>query len=136
MRATCSIKYTERLAEVGIEPSVGSIGDSYDNALTETINGLYRAEFIHRRGPWRPFKAVEFATFEWVDWFNNRRLLELIATSRRQRPKKATTLCWNSLPCQHDSNQTASGNPGAVYLNSDRCKGLVLCGAAAQIPWG
>ena len=73
-----SIKYTERLAEAGIEPSVGSVGDSYDNALAETINGLYKAEVIHRRGPWRSFEAVELATLEWVDWFNNRRLLEPI----------------------------------------------------------
>jgi putative transposase len=70
-----SIKYTERLAAAGIEPSVGSVGDSYDNALAETINGLYKAEVIHRCGPWRSFEAVEFATLEWVDWFNNRRLL-------------------------------------------------------------
>jgi transposase InsO family protein len=73
-----SIKYTERLAEAGIEPSVGSVEDSYDNALAETINGLYKAETIHRRGPWRSFEAVEFATLEWVDWFNNRQLLEPI----------------------------------------------------------
>jgi transposase InsO family protein len=73
-----SIHYTERLAEAGIEPSVGTVGDSYDNALAETINGLYKAEVIHRRGPWRSFEAVEFATLEWVDWFNNRRLLEPI----------------------------------------------------------
>ena len=69
-----SIKY----AEAGIEPSVGSVGDSYDNALAETINGLYKAEVIHRCGPWRSFEAVEFATLEWVDWFNHRRLLEPI----------------------------------------------------------
>jgi putative transposase len=73
-----SIKSTERLAEAGIEPSVGSVGDSYDKALAETINGLYKAEVIHRRGSWRSFEAVEFATLEWVDWFNNRRLLEPI----------------------------------------------------------
>jgi len=73
-----SIRYTERLAEAGVEPSVGSVGDSYDNALAETINGLYKAEVIHRRGPWRNFEAVEFATLTWVDWFNNRRLLEPI----------------------------------------------------------
>ena len=76
-----SIKYTERLAEAGVEPSVGSVGDrydSYDNALAETINGLYKAEVIHRCGPWRSFEAVELATPEWVDWFNNRRLLEPI----------------------------------------------------------
>jgi transposase InsO family protein len=73
-----SIKYTERLAEAGIEPSVGSVGDSYDNALAETINGLYKAEVIHRRSPWRSFEAVEFATLEWVAWFNSRRRLEPI----------------------------------------------------------
>ena len=73
-----SIRYTERLAEAGIEPSVGSVGDSFDNALAETIHGLYKAEVIHRRGPWRSFEAVEFATLEWVDWFNHRRLLEPI----------------------------------------------------------
>jgi transposase InsO family protein len=73
-----SIWYSERLAEAGIEPSVGSVGDSYDNALAETINGLYKAEVIHRRGPWRNFEAVELATLEWVDWFNHRRLLEPI----------------------------------------------------------
>ena len=73
-----SIKYTELLAEAGIEPSVGSVGDSYDNALAETINGLYKAEVIHRRRPWKSFEAVELATLEWVDWFNNRRILEPI----------------------------------------------------------
>ena len=77
-----SIKYTERLAEAGIEPSVGSVGDSYDNALAETINGLYKAEVIHRRGPWRNFEAVEYATLEWVDWFNHRRLLQPIGDVR------------------------------------------------------
>src|SRR3954452_4695331 len=70
-----SIKYTERLAAAGIEPSVGSVGDSYDKALAETINGLYKAEVIHLHGPWRSFEAVELAPLEWVDWFNNRRLL-------------------------------------------------------------
>ena len=73
-----SIKYTERLAEAGIEPSVGSVGDSYDNALAETINGLYKAELIPRRSPWRSFEAVEFAALEWVAWFNSRRRLEPI----------------------------------------------------------
>jgi transposase InsO family protein len=73
-----SIRYTERLAEAGIESSVGSIGDSYDNALAETINGLYKAELIRPNGPWRNIEEVEFATLEWVDWFNHRRLLEPI----------------------------------------------------------
>ena len=70
-----SIRYSERLAEAGVEPSVGSKGDSYDNALAETINGLYKAEVIHRRGPWKTREAVELATLEWVSWFNNQRLL-------------------------------------------------------------
>ena len=73
-----SIRYTERLAEAGIEPSVGSVGDSYDNALAESVIGLFKTEVIRRRGPWRHLEAVEFATLEWVDWFNNRRLLEPI----------------------------------------------------------
>ena len=73
-----SIRYSERLAEAGIEPSVGSKGDSYDNALAETINGLYKAELIHRRAPWKTKEAVELATLEWVSWFNNHRLLEPI----------------------------------------------------------
>ena len=73
-----SIRYTQRLAEAGIEPSVGSKGDSYDNALAETINGLYKAELIHRRAPWKTREAVELATLEWVAWFNHQRLLEPI----------------------------------------------------------
>jgi putative transposase len=73
-----SIRYTERLAEAGVEPSVGSVGDSYDNALAETIIGLYKTEVIRQQGPWRGIDAVELATLAWVDWFNNRRLLEPI----------------------------------------------------------
>jgi transposase InsO family protein len=70
-----SIRYSERLAEAGVAPSVGSKGDSYDNALAETINGLYKAELIHRRGPWRTRESVELATLEWVSWFNHQRLM-------------------------------------------------------------
>ncbi len=73
-----SIRYTERLAEAAIAPSVGSCGDSYDNALAETINGLYKTELIHRRGPWKSRESVELATLEWVSWFNHHRLLESI----------------------------------------------------------
>ena len=73
-----SIRYSERLAEAGVEPSVGSKGDSYDNALAETINGLYKAELIHRRAPWKTKESLELATLEWVSWFNNHRLLEPI----------------------------------------------------------
>jgi putative transposase len=71
-----AIRYTDRLADAGIEPSVGSVGDSFDNALAETVIGLFKTEVIHRRGPWRGLDDVEYAVLEWVDWFNNRRLLE------------------------------------------------------------
>lgn len=96
-----SIRYTERLAEAGIEPSVGSRGDSYDNALAETINGLYKAELIHRRAPWKTRESVELATLQWVHWFNHNRLLEPIgyvppaeaeANYWRQRASEVTTV--------------------------------------------
>ena len=77
-RGYVSIRFSERLAEAGIEPSVGSKGDSYDDALAETINGLYKAELIHRRAPWKTKESVELATLEWVSWFNHHRLLEPI----------------------------------------------------------
>jgi len=73
-----SMRYTDHLVDAGIEPSVGSRGDSYDNALAESIIGLFKTEVIQRKGPWRHLEAVEFATLEWVDWFNTRRLLEPI----------------------------------------------------------
>jgi transposase InsO family protein len=72
------MRYTDRLTEIGVEPSVGSIGDSYDNAMAESVIGLFKAEVIYARGPWRSLESVEYATLEWVDWFNNRRLLEPI----------------------------------------------------------
>ncbi|KZN44109.1 hypothetical protein N482_17630 [Pseudoalteromonas luteoviolacea NCIMB 1942] len=73
-----SIRYSERLAEAGIQASVGSVGDSYDNAMAETINGLFKTEVIRRNGPWKNVDAVEYATLEWVNWFNNQRLLSSI----------------------------------------------------------
>ena len=73
-----SIRYSERLAEAGIEPSVGNTGDSYDNALAETINGLYKTELIHSQGPWKSVEALEWETLKWVTWFNQQRLLEPI----------------------------------------------------------
>ncbi len=73
-----SIRYTERLAEAGIAPSVGSVGDCYDNAMAESVIGLYKTELIRMRGPWKGIDDVEYATLEWVDWFNHRRLLESI----------------------------------------------------------
>ena len=92
-----SIKYTERLAEAGIEPSVGSVGDSYDNAMAETINGLYKTELIHRRGPWRNHERLEYATLQWVDWFNNRRLLEPIGNIT---PAEAERCYYDSIDAQ------------------------------------
>jgi len=94
-----SIRYTERLAEAGIAPSVGSVGDGCDNALAESAIGLFKTGLIRRRGPWRGIESVEFATLEWVDWFNNRRLLEPIgnippaeAEARYHAAQKATPL--------------------------------------------
>jgi transposase InsO family protein len=89
-----SIRYTERLAEAGIEPSVGSRGDSYDNALAETINGLYKAELIHRRAPWKTKESVELATLQWVHWFNHQRLLEPIGYIP---PAEAEANYWRQL---------------------------------------
>ena len=89
-----SIRYTERLAEAGIEPSVGSRGDSYDNALAETINGLYKTELIHRRGPWKSRESVELATLQWVHWFNHIRLLEPIGYIP---PAEAEANYWHQL---------------------------------------
>ena len=89
-----SIRYSERLAEAGIEPSVGSKGDSYDNALAETVNGLYKAELIHRRTPWKTREAVELATLEWVHWFNHQRLLEPIGYIP---PAEAEANYWRQL---------------------------------------
>jgi transposase InsO family protein len=89
-----SIRYSERLAESGIESSVGSVGDSYDNALAETINGLYKAEVIYKRPSWRSQSEVELATLEWVDWFNNRRLLGPIGDIP---PAEAERMFWEKL---------------------------------------
>lgn len=98
-----SMRYTERLAEAGIAPSVGSRGDSYDNALAESVIGLYKAEVIHRDGPWRGFEDVEFATLEWVAWFNTQRLSEPIGYLP---------------PAEHEAqyhrNQTAQAAMGAL----------------------
>ncbi len=109
-----SIKYTERQADSGFEPSVGSVGDSYDDALAETFNGLYKVEVINRRGPWRSFEAVEFATLEWVNWFNHRRLLEPIGKSRQARPRRAITPHSSRPPSRPDLNKNVPGKLGAV----------------------
>ena len=116
-----SIRYTERLDQAGIRPSVGSRGDSYDNALAETINGLYKAELIHRRGPWKTRESVELATLQWVHWFNHVRLLTPIGGIP---PAEASGLLLEPIR-QHQHldrgvnlNQSASWKPGAVHLRS------------------
>ena len=100
-----SIRYTERLAEAGIEPFVGSVGDSYDNALAETINGLFKAEIIHRRGPWKTREAVELATLEWVSWFNHHRLMEPIGYIP---PAEAEANYWRQQAQASTANKPAS----------------------------
>jgi transposase InsO family protein len=107
-----SIRYTERLLEAGIEPSVGSRGDSYDNALAESINGLYKAELIHRRAPWKTREAVELATLEWVSWFNNHRLLEPLGYIP---PAEAEANYWRQQGrAATDSGQRADAAPQGV----------------------
>ncbi len=93
-----SLRPNGRLSDAGIEPSVGSVGDSYDNALAETISGIYKAEVIHWRGPWRSFEAVEFTTLEWVDWFNTRRLIEPIGNIP---PVEAEDCCYAVMEQSH-----------------------------------
>ena len=105
-----SIRYSERLSESGIKPSVGSTGDSYDNALAETINGLYKAEVIHRRGPWKTREAVELATLEWVAWFNNCRLLEPIGYIT---PAEAEAMYWREQKCEPGVNEKPSQHRSA-----------------------
>ena len=97
-----SIRYTERLAEAGFNASVGRVGDAYDNALAETINGLYKAEVIHKNGPWKGLDDVERATLTWVEWFNNQRLLRPIG---------------DVPPAEYEMRyyQTASDKPGVIH---------------------
>ena len=105
-----SITYTERLAEAGIAPSVGSVGDSYDNALAETVIGLFKTEVIRRLGPWRSLEAVEFATLAWVDWFNHRRLLEPIGFVP---PAEAEAAFYNAWRASRWPRRTQTNQPPA-----------------------
>jgi hypothetical protein len=104
------------LAEAGIEPSVGSVGYSYDDALAETINGLYKAEVIHRRGPWRNFEAVEFATLERLTGSTTVAFWSPSATYRQPKLRSSITPGWTRQPWPHNLNEMASGKPGAVHL--------------------
>jgi hypothetical protein len=107
-----SIRYTERLAEAGFEPSVGSKVDSCDNALAETINGLNKAELIHRRAPWKTREAVELATLEWVSWFNHHRLLEPIGYIP---PAEAEANYWRSQRGLNQEYMGPTGEPPAAH---------------------
>ncbi len=111
-----ALRYTDRLAEAGVEPSVGSVGDSYYNALAETIDGLFKAEVIHRCGPWRTLEAVEYATLEWVDWYNHRRLLEPIGNVPPAEAEAAYHAGLEATPmAAKKSSKPASEKPGAVH---------------------
>ena len=120
--------YTERIAEVGIEPSVGSVGDSYDNALTESINGLYKTEVIRRHGPWRSLEAVEFAALEWVEWLNNRSLFEPIgnvppAEAEARYYAELETCAMAALLNETSLRQTRSGSKvGLVQSRVGSCR--------------
>ena len=112
-----SIRYTQRLAEAGIEPSVGSVGDSWDNAPAETSNGLHKAEVIHRRS-WKTMQEVELATLDWVDWFNHKRLLERSGTFRQRRPKRPMT--GNRSRCRWRRDSRKKGNSQENRTQSER----------------
>lgn len=109
-----SIRYSEWLAEAGIEPAVGSKGDSYDNALAETINGLYKAEVIHRRGPWKTKQAVELATLEWVARFNHHRLMGPLGHVLQPNSKPITIDNALVRPRPSDLNKMASAKAGVI----------------------
>ena len=127
-----SIRYSERLAEAGIEPSVGSVGDSYDNALAETNNGHYKAEVIHRRGPWRNFEAVEFATLEWVDWLFNR--MSVVKSVRQQTVAGAEAVPPNRQRIFTRRSDFATGRPyagsGVVSAVGKSRRTMVFAGMA------
>ena len=123
------MRYTGRLADAGSALSVGRRGAAYDNALAETIIGLFKTEVIRRRGPWRHIDAVEFATLAWVDWFNTRRLLEPSVTSRRRSMKSVT---MSRLQWPH-SRHSLSDVPGTVQNRKDLS--VVPCKPRDVPPW-
>ena len=115
-----SMRHTDRLAAVGSAPSVGSHGDAFDTAHAESMIGLSKTAVIRRRGPWRALEAEEFATLEWVDWFNMRRLLDRLATCRR-RSSKPSTISRRPWP---DSTTLVSDDPGTVHMEARSCDSL------------
>ena len=136
-----SIRFTERLAEAGIQPSVGAVGSSYDNALAETINGLYKTELIKPRKPWRTIEEVELATAEWVDWFNHRRLYEYCGDIPPVELETAYYANTGDQPPAELSNQKVSGLTGAVQCGGIRCQrqgrsSSLRCGHSTVTPPG
>lgn len=127
-----AIRYSDRLTEIGVEPSTGSVGGSYDNALAETIIGLYKTEVIHHRSLWRNLDEVEYATLEWLDWFNNRRLLEPIGNVPPAERETQYLRRKPSQPSRPDSNQEASGIPGAVRNAARKIPGTIC--TVAMLP--
>ena len=115
-RQYLSIRYTERLSESGIEPSVGSRGDSYDNALAESVIGLYKTEVIRKDGPWKGVDAVEFATLDWVSWFNEPGSWDRLATYHRPNSNRCTISSNSPASTRRDSTKTVSRKPGPVQL--------------------
>jgi transposase InsO family protein len=117
------IRYTERLAEAGITPSVGSVGDSYDNALCESVIGLFKTEVIERIGPWRNVQAVEIATLEWVAWFNGQRLLEPLGYLPPSEYEAMFVSINEPQPRWLDSTNRASGIPGTIQSSAGSNEG-------------
>jgi putative transposase len=129
-----SIRHTECLAEAGIEPSVGSRGDNYDKALAETINGLYKAELIHRRYPWKFRESVELATLQWVHWFNHTRLLEPIGYIP---PVEAEANYWRQLSQTGETASSSQTNQPPENLGGSvvRGDGQGARGGVGDSPW-
>jgi putative transposase len=127
-----SIRYTEPLAEASIERSVGSVGDSYDNALAETVIEFFKTEEIRRRGPWKALEDVEFATLEWVAWYNHQHLLEPLGYVPPAEFEQACTMTARLLQLAWGfSRNRVSGKPGAVQSSSNRAPARALIGS----PW-
>jgi len=111
-----SIRYTERLIEAGMEPSVGTVGDSYDNALAESVIGLFKTEVIRRQGPWRGVEEVEFATLEWVAGSTDTDSWSQSGTCRQSSTRSTTISSTRLSPWGRESSNPVSGKPGAVQL--------------------
>ena len=119
------IRYTERLAEAGIEPSVGGRGDSYGNALAESVIGLYKTEVVRKDGPWKGVDDVEFATLDWIAWFNDQRLFGLLGDIPRRTSSRCTIRSNGPASPRPDSTTIVSGKPGAVHSEKTNPQNLI-----------